>query len=281
MQVKELNSGEVFGVAAVTHFLRDEGVDSILTALAECGFRASRRFLEKAVAGLEFHLRSEIDGDSSEPLDYYFEEFSQLALPVRQILEAAFRLRPSGRVLDIGCGAGRFLKIFRERGYETTGIEVSDLLVWLCKKQGFGDVRRLGAEQIGPEMGLFDIQLLLGHNLGIGGTPEGVRQLLGTCARLASPGGLLLLSSIDMEASGEEYARRRVAHNQGHPDRHVGETEYWLEYGELKTPVFPWIHVKHEEIRAWAEPLGWELVELAFDPEEEGHWCGVMKSQGR
>jgi SAM-dependent methyltransferase len=38
-------------------------------------------------------------------------------------------VRPGGRILDAGCGAGRDLRKFRERGFNAIGIDASDALV--------------------------------------------------------------------------------------------------------------------------------------------------------
>ena len=43
---------------------------------------------------------------------------------------------PPGRVLDIGCAIGTALVVARERGWECTGIELSDSSVQIAKSQG-------------------------------------------------------------------------------------------------------------------------------------------------
>lgn len=40
---------------------------------------------------------------------------------------------PAGRVIDIGCGAGRDAKALIELGYEYTGVDISDTLLDICK----------------------------------------------------------------------------------------------------------------------------------------------------
>lgn len=41
------------------------------------------------------------------------------------ILDAVGQFRSSGRLLDVGCGSGTLLKLAQDRGYEVSGIEVS------------------------------------------------------------------------------------------------------------------------------------------------------------
>lgn len=66
-------------------------------------------------------------------------------------------LMPAGRVLDIGCGRGYFLKTARDHGYEVYGIDVSERAV-AYGRQHFGvraDVRSL--EEVADAGELFDV----------------------------------------------------------------------------------------------------------------------------
>lgn len=44
---------------------------------------------------------------------------------------------PGKKILDVGCGNGRDLKMFVQLGYEPTGIDLSEKMVAICKDKGF------------------------------------------------------------------------------------------------------------------------------------------------
>jgi SAM-dependent methyltransferase len=44
-------------------------------------------------------------------------------------------IKPSGRLLDVGCGRGNFLTIARDYGYDVYGIDISDRAVAYARKQ--------------------------------------------------------------------------------------------------------------------------------------------------
>ena len=72
-----------------------------------------------------------------------------------------------GRVLDVGCGAGRGALELQRRGHEVVAIDVSPGAIEVCQRRGVKDARVLGIEDIGSELGIFDTILLLGVNLGL------------------------------------------------------------------------------------------------------------------
>ena len=72
-----------------------------------------------------------------------------------------------GRVLDLGCGAGRLGLHLQSRGHEVVGIDVSPLAVEIARQRGLADAR-LGTLDGTLRAGeRFDTILLLGNNLGL------------------------------------------------------------------------------------------------------------------
>lgn len=54
----------------------------------------------------------------------------------------ASQLLPASRVLDVGCGQGPAMELFREAGHEPIGISLNDEDVRICQEKGY-DVRKM------------------------------------------------------------------------------------------------------------------------------------------
>jgi hypothetical protein len=71
-----------------------------------------------------------------------------------------------GRVLDLGCGAGRVSLHLQNRGLDVVGVDVSPMAVATARRRGVADAR-VGTVATALTKGqLFDTILLLGNNLG-------------------------------------------------------------------------------------------------------------------
>ena len=95
--------------------------------------------------------------------DYLAEEAGRRATANR-LLDLIGAHRPSGRLLDVGCGHGLLLDEARKRGYETVGLELSREAARHARSLGL-DVRELPLEAFGEgtngdSPGSFDVVVL-------------------------------------------------------------------------------------------------------------------------
>lgn len=100
------------------------------TYLEECSYLQHAKNECKRLFGQECH-------------DYYilFENIfynSQAVIHLQQIYLPYIK---GGKIVDIGCGRGEFLKLLQEKGYKATGIEINPELVKLLKQKGFDVVQ--------------------------------------------------------------------------------------------------------------------------------------------
>jgi 2-polyprenyl-3-methyl-5-hydroxy-6-metoxy-1,4-benzoquinol methylase len=116
----------------------------------------------------------------------YLESEAMRVGEYREILTALRRLRPSGRLLEVGCAAGSFLKYAERSGYEVLGVDISEWAAAMAREQ-FGirvEVGRLMEVDLPAES--FDVVFcgdLLEHE------PDPVG-FMAEVHRLLKPGGL-------------------------------------------------------------------------------------------
>lgn len=81
------------------------------------------------------------------------------------------RFAKGGRLLEVGCSTGVMLKLFRERGWQTLGVEPSRSAL-AAQKKGL-KVWRQKFEDVRPPAGFFDL-VILNHTLEHMEKPKGV-----------------------------------------------------------------------------------------------------------
>ena len=101
-----------------------------------------------------------------------------------------------GRVLDVGCAAGRVSLLLQERGREVVAIDESPLAVEVARRRGVKDARALSLADVDASLGLFDTVLIVRNNMGLGG-PDGAAALLERLAQMTTPRGRLITDSVD------------------------------------------------------------------------------------
>ncbi|MFD9000429.1 class I SAM-dependent methyltransferase [Streptomyces sp. NPDC059582] len=160
--------------------------------------------------------------------------------------------RCAGKVLDIGCGGGRFVEALASRGHDVLGIDV-------CPSAVISTVCRGGAARSGsvfdplPEEGAWDTALLIDGNIGIGGDP---RLLLRRVRDLVSDQGLLIAET--SRADVDERRRVRI---------HAGR--------RAVSPDFPWATVGTHTLTRYAGLSGWTVAEQWITTSVERHFVAL------
>ena len=73
----------------------------------------------------------------------YLTEYEDWALHQRKAMEFV-----KGKVLDIGCGAGRHSLYLQKKGFDVLGIDVSPLAVKVCRLRGLKKARVMSIEEV-------------------------------------------------------------------------------------------------------------------------------------
>jgi SAM-dependent methyltransferase len=93
----------------------------------------------------------------------------------------------TGRVLDVGCGAGRHASVLTAEGVEVIGLDSSPGAVAVARARGV-DARLGSASAIPAGIDAVDTFVLFGNGIGLLGSRQQARVVLAELARVAAPG---------------------------------------------------------------------------------------------
>jgi SAM-dependent methyltransferase len=167
-----------------------------------------------------------------------------------------------GRVLDVGCGAGRVALALQERGADVIGLDWSVRAVQAAQLCGVRDVRRGSIDHLGRVIAKFDSIVLFGNNFGLFGSPEHARELLTEWAAKAKPGTRIFVESTSAYFGGAPgfdrlYYRRNL--ERGRPP---GSVRLRYRYEGLTGDWFTWLFVSPSEMRRILRGTGWRQARV-------------------
>jgi len=198
--------------------------------------------------GVELIERSDGYLDVSADAEVYFAEPTQLQANIAE--------RAVGRVLDVGCGAGRYALFLQQRGREVVAIDASPLAVEVCRRRGLRDVRLLTLEQIDATLGRFDTVLMLGNNFGLTGSRRAAKRFLKRLRQVVTPGARILAQTLDPYQSENPDHLVYQAHNRS-KGRMSGQIRMRVRYRAYRTPWFDYLFVSREELEEIVHDTGW------------------------
>jgi SAM-dependent methyltransferase len=112
-------------------------------------------------------------------------------------------LAPGDRVLDAGCGFGRFAAALAELGCETVGVDISPAAIAEAERRRPGPTYLVAdlTQPLPDEVAPFDALLSMYSSFGYGATVADDEAMLRAFHRALRPGGRLLMQLSDLERS--------------------------------------------------------------------------------
>jgi SAM-dependent methyltransferase len=212
------------------------------------------------ITGEPIIVKTDIAEDEQLSPSYFFRNFEDMPVQEQEALR-----RCTGKILDVGAGAGVHSIWLQNQGFDVDSLDISPLSCDTMRKRGIKNV--LLKDVYTLDLQKYDTILLLMNGAGVAQTLQGLEKLLLHLKTLLNPGGKILADSSDLlylftDENGEIWVD--IA-----SDTYYGEMEYQLSYKTIKGKPFPWLFVDPDTFSDYAVLCGFKVKEkiagLHFD----------------
>ncbi|MDE0553908.1 MAG: class I SAM-dependent methyltransferase [Candidatus Poribacteria bacterium] len=214
-----------------------------------------------------------IDTSRLGPRDY-FAAYKDWAEHQRLAMEHA-----AGRVLDIGCGAGRHCLYLQKRGHDVLGTDISPLAIQTCQRRGIKNTLVTPVTQLSSKIGVFDTILMMGHNFGLTGSYKRAKWLLGRFAAMTTDTAKIIAETLDPYQTQEPC---HLAYHQFNRDRGrmAGQLRLRIRYRQYMTPWFDYLFVSKVEMEDILNGTAWR-AERYIDSANTPTYVAILMKRSR
>jgi len=163
-----------------------------------------------------------------------------------------------GRVLDIGCGAGRHAIYLQKQGLDATGIDSSPLAVYVSQRRGLKKAQLRSITQVNSTLGNFDTILLLGNNFGLMANPTRAKWLLRRFDRITACDGRIIAASSDPYVTDDDDHLAYFTENRKKGSL-PGQVRIRYRYKRYKDDWFDYLFVSKREMEKIIDGTGWQI----------------------
>jgi len=203
----------------------------------------------------------------------YFSEYSSWTQRERQAINLA-----KGRVLDIGCGAGRFSLHLQQKGFDVTGIDNSRGAVKVCKLRGVKDVRIRSIGEIGKfKPGSFDTVMMMGNNFGLFGSFKKAKRLLKQLHVITSAKGQIIAETVDPYQTKEKLHLAYQSSNRAQ-GRMSGQLRIRIRHQDVIGAWFDYLLMSQKEMKEILEVTGLQISKILSD-KSPGYTAIITKTK--
>ena len=201
-------------------------------------------------------VHSSMFEDDEIPVADLFRQIGQMS----ELEQMAMHLA-SGKILDVGAGAGCHSLALKQLGKDVLAVDISPLSVQTMKERGV-DAREINfyddsfAEK-------FDTILMLMNGTGIIGTLDNIDNYFARLRQLLNPGGKVLIDSSDLRYLFEEEDGSLMIDLA---DDYYGQLDYQMQYKGVVGEPFDWLYLDFNTLAYYAEENGFK-AELVAEGE--------------
>jgi predicted RNA methylase len=181
----------------------------------------------------------------------YFAPFHEWRLHEQQAISLV-----RGRVLDIGCGAGRHALHLQQQGFDVLGVDVSPLALEVCRLRGVDHTALMSVSQLGSRLGQFDTVLMMGNNFGLFASFRRARWLLRRFYGMTSAQVRIIAQTLDPYQTDlpEHLKYHELNRRRG---RAGGQVRIRVRYRQYRGPWFDYLFVSKPEMQELLCGTGW------------------------
>ncbi len=206
---------------------------------------------------------SEID---ELPVEYFFRAFDTMNLIEQKALALS-----SGKVLDIGAGAGSHsLYLQNEKGLEVLALDNSPKSIEVCQLRGAKNT--IISDILHFESDTFDTILLLMNGTGIFESLDRIDVYLEKLHSLLHENGQILIDSTDILYM---YDRDEDGGVMVPADHYHGEVDYFIHYKLDTEKPIKWLYLDFETFQRAAENNGFKIEKIL--QEEDSYLARLVK----
>ena len=202
------------------------------------------------IIGESILVKTDIAEDEQLSPAYFFRTFKEMPVQEQEALK-----RCTGKILDVGAGAGVHSLWLQNQGFDVDSLDISPLSCDTMRKRGIKNVLLKDVYSLKDQK--YDTILLLMNGAGVAQTLPGLETLLLHLKTLLNPGGKILADSSDLlylftDENGEMWVD--IA-----SDSYYGEMEYQLSYKTTQGKPFPWLFVDPDTFSDYAKLCGFSV----------------------
>jgi SAM-dependent methyltransferase len=210
--------------------------------------------------------------DTGSDAGFYFRDYKEWSSTERRAIKAA-----KGRILDIGCGAGRHSIYLQQKGFDVTGIDNSPGAIKVCKSRGLKKafVRPIGEiHKFKPNS--FDTVIMLGNNFGLFGSFKRAQVLLKKLYRITSPAAQIIAGTRNPYLTDNPNHLQYLKRNKRR-GRMAGQIRMRVRFGSAVGEWFDYLFVSPDEMKEILNNTDWQVEK--FINSQEVHYFAVIRKK--
>jgi len=183
----------------------------------------------------------------------YFSEHADWSIIEQKAMDFV-----KGKVLDIGCGAGRHALYLQQEGFSVVGVDSSPLAVKVCKLRGLKKTRVMSLENLTFKPNAFSTILMLGGNFGLMGNPKKARRLLKKLKRITTKNAIIIAETRDPYNTDNQLHLKYHKLNRSR-GKLGGQTKIRIRFEKTVTKWIEFLMVSKQEMEQLINATGWKI----------------------